>query len=95
MSARIRVRSTSSATSRSTGSGHTHEIFRCLGRLGEGAPTNQLRANAFSGVRRLPVVEGDRLVGVLAQADVAQEAKAKQAGEVVEQISKPSGTKSP
>jgi len=46
-------------------------------------------------VRRLPVVEGDRLVGVLAQADVAQEAKAKQAGEVVEQISKPTGIGSP
>jgi CBS domain-containing protein len=45
-------------------------------------------------VRRLPVVESDRLVGVLAQADVAQEAKAKQAGEVVEQISKPTGIQS-
>ena len=42
-------------------------------------------------VRRLPVVENDRLVGVLAQADVAVEAKAKQAGELVEQISKPAG----
>jgi CBS domain-containing protein len=42
-------------------------------------------------VRRLPVVEAGRLVGVLAQADVAQEAKAKQAGELVEEISKPSG----
>ena len=46
------------------------------------------------GVRRLPVVENDRLVGVLAQADVAVEAKAKQAGELVEQISKPAGTES-
>jgi CBS domain-containing protein len=42
-------------------------------------------------VRRLPVVESGRLVGVLAQADVAQEAKAKHAGELVEEISKPSG----
>jgi CBS domain-containing protein len=42
-------------------------------------------------VRRLPVVEGGRLVGVLAQADIAQEAKSKQAGELVEEISKPSG----
>src|SRR6266498_4965722 len=42
-------------------------------------------------VRRLPVVENDRLVGVLAQADVAEEAKAKHAGELVEQISKPAG----
>jgi CBS domain-containing protein len=39
-------------------------------------------------VRRLPVVEEDgRLVGVLAQADVAREAKDKQTGELVEQIS--------
>jgi CBS domain-containing protein len=38
-------------------------------------------------VRRLAVVEGDRLVGVVAQADVARDAKAKQTGEVVEQIS--------
>jgi CBS domain-containing protein len=45
-------------------------------------------------VRRLPVVENDRLVGVLAQADIAEEAKAKQAGEVVEQISKPTGLES-
>lgn len=39
-------------------------------------------------VRRLAVVEQDeRLVGVVAQADVAQEAKAKQVGEMVEEIS--------
>ena len=38
-------------------------------------------------VRRLAVVEGGRLVGVVAQADVARDAKAKQTGEVVEQIS--------
>ena len=42
-------------------------------------------------VRRLPVVQNGRLVGVLAQADVAQEAKAKHAGELVEEISKPAG----
>ena len=46
-------------------------------------------------VRRLPVVQGDRLIAVLAQADIAQEANAKQAGEVVEQISKPTGIESP
>jgi CBS domain-containing protein len=40
-------------------------------------------------VRRLPVIEQDRrLVGVLAQADVAQEVKAKKTGELVEEISK-------
>jgi CBS domain-containing protein len=40
-------------------------------------------------VRRLPVLEEGRLVGMLAQADVALEAKEKQVGEMVEQISKP------
>jgi CBS domain-containing protein len=41
-------------------------------------------------VRRLPVVQEDgRLVGVLAQADVAREAQDKQTGELVEEISKP------
>ena len=40
-------------------------------------------------VRRLPVVEEDgRLVGILAQADVAEHAGAKQTGEVVEKISR-------
>ncbi|MFN2470276.1 MAG: CBS domain-containing protein [Gaiellaceae bacterium] len=40
-------------------------------------------------VRRLPVVEEDgRLVGVLAQADVATEASPQQTAEVLEEISK-------
>jgi len=40
-------------------------------------------------VRRLAVVEeGGRLVGVVAQADVATEAKPKKTGEMVEEISK-------
>jgi CBS domain-containing protein len=43
-------------------------------------------------VRRLPVVEAGRLVGMLAQADVALEAKEKQVGETVEEISKPTST---
>lgn len=39
-------------------------------------------------VRRLPVCEEDgRLVGIVAQADVARHANAKQTGEVVEEIS--------
>jgi CBS domain-containing protein len=38
-------------------------------------------------VRRVAVVEGGRLVGVVAQADVARDAKTKQTGEVVEEIS--------
>ena len=48
-----------------------------------------LRLMASYQVRRLPVVEDDgRLVGVVAQADVAREAKDKQTGELVEEISK-------
>jgi CBS domain-containing protein len=39
-------------------------------------------------VRRLPVVEGDRLVGIVAQADVARLGVDKQTGEVVEEISR-------
>ena len=38
-------------------------------------------------VRRLPVVDGAKLVGVLAQADVAREAGDAQTGRVVEEIS--------
>ena len=41
-------------------------------------------------VRRLPVIDDGRLVGVLSQADVALEAKEKKTGEVVQQISEPS-----
>ena len=40
-------------------------------------------------VRRLPVVEDDRLVGVIAQADVARLGKEKQTGELVEAVSQP------
>jgi len=48
-----------------------------------------LRLMASNQVRRLPVAEEDgRLVGVVAQADVAREAKDKQTGELVEEISK-------
>jgi CBS domain-containing protein len=39
-------------------------------------------------VRRLPVVESGRLVGVLAQADVAREGNEKEVGHTVEEISK-------
>jgi CBS domain-containing protein len=47
-----------------------------------------LRLMAQHQVRRLPVVEEDgRLVGVLAQADVARQADDRQTGEVVERIS--------
>ena len=48
-----------------------------------------LRLMARHQVRRLPVVEEDgRLVGVVAQADVAQQADERKTGEVVEQISR-------
>ena len=47
-----------------------------------------LRLMATHQLRRLPVVEEDgKLVGIVAQADVARHAGAKQTGEVVEQIS--------
>jgi CBS domain-containing protein len=48
-----------------------------------------LRLMASHQVRRLPVVEEDgRVVGVLAQADVAEEVKPKKTGEMVGEISK-------
>lgn len=47
-----------------------------------------LRLMAQHQVRRLPVVEEDgKLVGIVAQADVARHASAEQTGEVVEEIS--------
>jgi CBS domain-containing protein len=42
-------------------------------------------------VRRLPVVEQGRLVGIVAQADVARSENEKKTGELVEAISEPSG----
>jgi CBS domain-containing protein/uncharacterized membrane protein YuzA (DUF378 family) len=47
-----------------------------------------LRLMARHQVRRLPVVEGDRLVGMLAQADIAQEVPAEHTGRMVEDISR-------
>jgi len=41
-------------------------------------------------VRRLPVVDGERLVGVVSQADVALEANEKKTGSVIQEISEPS-----
>jgi CBS domain-containing protein len=54
-----------------------------------------LRLMAQHKVRRLPVVEGERLVGILGQADVAFESKEKRVGEVVEQITEPTGAGAP
>ena len=42
-------------------------------------------------VRRLPVVEDGRLVGIVAQADIALREKEERTGELVEAISEPSG----
>jgi len=55
--------------------------------------SDALTKMACEQVRRLPVVDEDnRLVGILAQADVALEAKEKTVGEMVEEISRsPSG----
>jgi CBS domain-containing protein len=47
-----------------------------------------LRLMAQHQVRRLPVVEDGELVGVVAQADVAHEAKDKAVGQVIEEISR-------
>lgn len=42
-------------------------------------------------VRRVPVCEGDRLVGIIAQADIATETRDdEETGDVVEKISEPS-----
>jgi CBS domain-containing protein len=38
-------------------------------------------------VRRLPVVEGEKLVGIVAQADIARRGDDAQTGQVVEHIS--------
>jgi CBS domain-containing protein len=42
-------------------------------------------------VRRLPVVENGRLVGIVAQADIAIRENENKTGELVEAISQPSG----
>ena len=51
--------------------------------------SDALKLMAGHQVRRLPVVDEDnRLVGILAQADIALEAKEKSVGEMIEEISK-------
>ena len=51
--------------------------------------TDALEMMAYHRVRRLPVVADGRLVGMIAQADVAIEAKEKNAGAMLESISQP------
>jgi CBS domain-containing protein len=48
-----------------------------------------LEQMAYRQVRRLPVIEDDRVVGILAQADVVHEVKDKKAARLVEEISQP------
>jgi CBS domain-containing protein len=50
-----------------------------------------LRLMARHQVRRLPVVENGKLVGIVAQADIALGENEKRTGELVEAISEPSG----
>ena len=50
-----------------------------------------LRLMARHQVRRLPVVENGRLVGIVAQADIALRDNEKRTGQLVEAISEPSG----
>jgi CBS domain-containing protein len=49
-----------------------------------------LRTMIEHGVRRLPVIDGDRLVGMVSQADVARETTPEQAGELVAALSRAS-----
>jgi CBS domain-containing protein len=47
-----------------------------------------LRTMIEYGVRRLPVIDGDRLVGMVSQADVARETTPEKAGELVAALSR-------
>jgi CBS domain-containing protein len=67
------------------------------GELGEGKPvtigaddsaTDALRTMAEHQVRRLPVIDGHDLVGMVSQADVARNLQEEDVGELVEAISK-------
>jgi CBS domain-containing protein len=63
-------------------------------RLYKAAPDDEvedvMRTMKTEQVRRVPVVEGDRLVGMIAQADIATEdIDDEKTGEVVERISEP------
>lgn len=68
-----------------------------VGALAQGAPVTvgadapveeALQSMAEHGVRRLPVLDGDRLVGMLSQADVARSLDEDRTGRLVEAISK-------
>ena len=66
------------------------------GELGEGKPVTigaddsideALRTMAEHKVRRLPVIDGHDLVGIVAQADIARNVDEEQVGDLVESIS--------
>src|SRR4051794_8461992 len=57
--------------------------------IGADDPVDEaLRTMIEYGVRRLPVIDGDRLVGMVSQADVARETSPEQAGELVAALSR-------
>ena len=67
------------------------------GELGEGKPVTigaddsveeALKTMADHQVRRLPVIDGDQMVGVVAQADLARACPPEKAGELLEAISR-------
>lgn len=66
------------------------------GELGEGKPVtigaddsveDTLRIMAGHKVRRLPVIDGHEMIGIISQADVARNLSGEQTGELVEAIS--------
>jgi CBS domain-containing protein len=66
------------------------------GELGEGKPVTigaddpideAIRTMKDHKVRRLPVIDGHRLIGIVSQADVARAADEQEVGELVEAIS--------
>ncbi len=66
------------------------------GELGEGKPVTigaddsieeAIRTMKDHKVRRLPVIDGHRLIGIVSQADVARSADEQEVGELVEAIS--------
>ena len=57
--------------------------------IGADDPVDEaLRTMIEHGVRRLPVIDGDQLVGILSQADVARNMPRDKIGDLVEAISK-------